>query len=428
MSQTLTEKIMGRLAGRTVKAGDMVEIGPDWTFALDDGIGLIDQNFKRYGVKKLAHPEKIRLFYDHYAPADTPLHALMHKIGRKLFDQFGIPREHLHEVGAGISHQIAVESGLVHPGNMVTNMDSHTITVGAVGAIGCGIGGAEMAYLWSEGKLWFRVPESIKIELTGRMPAGVAAKDIVLSILQSISARGAIYAAIEYHGEAIAHMSIPERMTLCNMGIEMGAKFAVVPGDAVTQAHFDRLNIKIAEMPQPDADAHYVSHHKVDLSTLEPLVSAPNKVDNVHPVGNFSSVRINQAFIGTCTNGRFEDFEIAASILKGKKIASDVRLVVTPASRQVYMQALTSGVLEILVNAGASVTTPGCGACAGMHQGVLAEGEVCISSSSRNFLGRMGHRDASVYLGSPATVAASALTGFITDPRAHLVIARRLDT
>lgn len=420
MSRTLTEKIMGRLAGRSVSAGDMIEIGPDWTFALDDGIGLIDQNFKRYDVQKLAHPERIRLFYDHYAPADTPLHALMHKIGRKLFDKFNIPREYLHDVGAGISHQIAVESGLVHPGSMVTNMDSHTITIGAVGAIGCGIGGAEMAYLWSEGKLWFRVPETIKIELNGRMPHAVAAKDIVLSILQSISARGAIYAAIEYHGDAIAHMSIPERMTLCNMGIEMGAKFAVVPGDAVTQAHFDRLNIKIGEMPQPDKDAHYASHHQVNLSALQPLISVPNKVDNVHPASDYSSIRINQAFLGTCTNGRFEDFEIAAAILKDKQIAGDVRLVVTPASRQVYMQALTSGVLETLIRAGATVTTPGCGACAGMHQGVLAEGEVCISSSSRNFLGRMGHRDASVYLASPATVAASALTGFITDPRHYL--------
>ena len=175
MSRTLTEKIMGRLAGRSVSAGDMIEIGSDWTFALDDGIGLIDQNFKRYGVQKLAHPERIRLFYDHYAPADTPLHALMHKIGRKLFDKFNIPREYLHDVGAGISHQIAVESGLVHPGSMVTNMDSHTITIGAVGAIGCGIGGAEMAYLWSEGKLWFRVPETIKIELNERIAAGLYA-------------------------------------------------------------------------------------------------------------------------------------------------------------------------------------------------------------------------------------------------------------
>lgn len=417
MSYTLAEKIMGRLAGRAVRAGEMVDITPDWTFALDDGIGLIDQNFKRYGVESLANPERIALFYDHYAPADTPLHAHVQRIGRQLFEKFGLPRERLFDVGEGISHQIAVESGMVHPGQMVTNMDSHTITIGAVGAVGCGIGGAEMAYLWSHGSLWFRVPESIRIELNGTLAPGVAAKDIVLSILQQISARGAIYASIEYHGSAIAQMSIPERMTLCNMGIEMGAKFAVVPGDAVTQGHFDKLGIAIGDMPQPDPDATYVATYQVDLSSLEPLVSAPNKVDNVHPAKNFPDIRINQAFLGTCTNGRLEDFEIAAAVLKGKRVAPGVRMIVTPASRKVYMAALKAGLIDTFVEAGATITTPGCGACAGIHQGVLAEDEVCISSSSRNFLGRMGNRDASVYLGSPATVAASALTGFITDPR-----------
>lgn len=417
MSRTLAEKVMGRLAGHPVKAGEMIDIGPDWTFALDDGIGLIEQSFRLHGVESLAQPDKIALFFDHYAPADTPLHAHMQRVGRKLFEKFNLPRERLFDVGEGISHQIAVESGMVLPGQMVTNMDSHTITIGAVGALGCGIGGAEMAYLWAHGKLWFEVPDSIKIELTGSLPAGTAAKDLVLSILSKISARGALYSSIEYHGSAIAQMGIPERMTLCNMGIEMGAMFAVVPGDSVTHDHFSRLGIDPGEMPVPDADATYSAHHQIDLSTLVPLLSAPNKVDNVHPVTDFSSVRINQAFLGTCTNGRFEDFEIAATILKGKRIAPGVRMVVTPASRKVYAQALKAGVIATLVDAGATITTPGCGACAGMHQGVLAEEEVCIASSSRNFLGRMGHRDALVYLASPATVAASALTGYITDPR-----------
>jgi homoaconitate hydratase family protein len=417
MSFTLAEKIMGRLAGRAVRAGEMIEISPDWTFALDDGIGLIDQNFKRYGVDRLAHPERIALFFDHYAPADTPLHAHVQRIGRQLFEKFGLPRERLFDVGEGISHQIAVESGMVRPGQMVTNMDSHTITIGAVGAVGCGIGGAEMAYLWSHGKLWFRVPESIRIELTGELAPGVAAKDIVLSILQKISARGAIYSSIEYHGSAVARMSIPERMTLCNMGIEMGAKFAVVPGDEVTRRHFAQLGIDAGDMPQPDADARYAATYAVDLSSLEPLLSAPNKVDNVHKASDFGQIRVNQAFLGTCTNGRLDDLEIAAAILKGRRVAPGVRMIVTPASRKVYLSALKGGLIDTLVESGATVTTPGCGACAGIHQGVLAEDEVCISSSSRNFLGRMGNRDASVYLGSPATVAASALTGFITDPR-----------
>lgn len=417
MSDTLAEKIMGRLAGRAVRAGEMVELAPDWTFALDDGIGLIDQNFKRYGVETLAHPERIALFYDHFAPADTPLHAHVQRIGRQLFERFDLPRERLFDVGEGISHQIAVESGMVRPGQMVTNMDSHTITIGAVGAVGCGIGGAEMAYLWSHGRLWFRVPESIRIELTGRLAPGVAAKDIVLAILRQISARGAIYASIEYHGSAVADMSIAERMTLCNMGIEMGAKFAVVPGDAVTRRHFEALGIDPGEMPQPDAGATYAATYAVDLSALEPLLSAPNKVDNVHAAKDFSDIRVHQAFLGTCTNGRLDDLEIAASVLRGRRIAPGVRMIVTPASRKVYLAALQQGLIGTLVEAGATVTTPGCGACAGIHQGVLAAEEVCISSSSRNFLGRMGNRDASVYLGSPATVAASALTGHITDPR-----------
>lgn len=420
MKQTLAEKVMGRLAGRAVRAGEMVEIGPDWTFALDDGIGLIDQTFKRYGVKSLARPDKIALFFDHYAPADTPLHAHVQRLGRKLFEQFDLPRQRLFDVGQGISHQIAVESGMVLPGQMVTNMDSHTITIGAVGALGCGIGGAEMARLWAHGSLWFRVPESIRIELGGSVPSGTYAKDVVLEILRRISARGAIYASIEYHGDALASMAIPERMTLCNMGIEMGAKFAVVPADGVTRSHFDCLGIDPGEMPIPDAGANYVASHSIDLSTLTPLLAAPSKVDNVHPVVDFSEVRVNQAFLGTCTNGRFEDFEIAAAILRGRHIAPGVRMVVTPASRQVYLQALKAGTINTLIEAGATVTTPGCGACAGMHQGVLAEDEVCIASSSRNFLGRMGHRDASVYLASPATVAASALTGHITDPRTVL--------
>ncbi|MBU1444609.1 MAG: 3-isopropylmalate dehydratase large subunit [Gammaproteobacteria bacterium] len=420
MNATLAEKVMGRLAGTTVRAGEMVEIGPDWTFALDDGVGLIDQNFKRYGVDRLARPDRIALFYDHYSPADTPLHAQMHRIGRQLFEKFDLPRERLFDVGAGISHQIAVESGMVLPGQMLVNMDSHTITVGAVGALGCGIGGAEMAYLWAHGKLWFRVPESMRIELVGALPPGTCAKDLVLTILGRLTARGAIYNAIEYHGPALAGLSIPERMTLCNMGIEMGAKFAVVPADPVTRAHFESLGIDPGEMPQPDAGASYRAHHRFDLSAVEPLVSAPSKVDNVHPVGQFAGTRINQAFLGTCTNGRLEDLASAAAILKGKRIASGVRMVVTPASREVYSRAMQAGVLQVLLDAGATITTPGCGACAGMHQGVLAADEVCISSSSRNFLGRMGHRDALVYLGSPATVAASALTGAITDPRALL--------
>jgi len=416
--QTLAEKIMSRLAGREVRAGDFVEIGPDWTFSLDDGIGLMDRYFRLHGVESIAAPEKIAVFYDHFAPADTPQHALVQRLGRKLCERFGITR--LFDVGEGISHQIAVETGLVKPGQMVTNTDSHTLTIGAVGAVGCGIGVAEMAYLWAYGKLWFQVPASLRIELTGRLAPGVTAKDLVLSIVQRLTVRGAHYGSIEYHGPALAQLSIPERMTLCNMGIEMGAKFAVVPGDAVTRAHFDALGIDAGEMPQPDPGATYVASHRFDVSEVEPMLSAPNKVDNVHTVSSYDAVAIHQAFLGTCTNGRYEDLAIAARVLGGRRIAPGVRMVVTPASRAVYLRAMQEGVLQALVEAGCTVTTPGCGACAGIHQGVLAGEEVCISSSSRNFIGRMGNRDALIYLASPATVAASALAGHIADPRPHL--------
>lgn len=413
--QTMAEKIMSRLAAQPVRAGEFVELGPDWTFSLDDGIGLVDRYFRLHGIDRLAAPDKIAVFYDHFAPADTPQHAMVQRLGRQLCERFGIRR--LYDVGTGISHQLAVETGLARPGQMVTNTDSHTLTVGAIGAIGCGIGVAEMAWLWAYGHLWFQVPTSLRITLEGRLAPGVSAKDLVLSIIGRLSVRGAQYGSVEYHGPALSTLSIAERMTLCNMGVEMGAKFAVVPGDHVTRAHYAALGIEVGEMPAPDAGAHYAEEHRFNLSEIEPMVSAPSKVDNVHPVSSKAGVQIHQAFIGTCTNGRFEDFEIAARVLAGRRVAEGVRLVVTPASREVYLRAMQSGALQTLIEAGATVTTPGCGACAGIHQGVLAADEVCISSSSRNFIGRMGNRDASIYLASPATVAASALAGQIADPR-----------
>jgi homoaconitase/3-isopropylmalate dehydratase large subunit len=253
------------------------------------------------------------------------------RLGRKLAERFGIRR--LHDVGEGISHQIAVESGLVRPGQMVTNTDSHTITVGAVGAVGCGIGVAEMAFLWAHGRLWFQVPTSMKLTLVGQLRPGVTAKDLVLWIVKRVTARGAMYSTMEYHGSGLQHLGIPERMTLCNMGVEMGAKFAVVPGDEVTRHHYTSLGIDVGEMVQPDPDAHYVSEMVFDLSEVEPMVSVPNKVDNVHGVTSFAHVAIHQAFLGTCTNGRFEDLQIAARILAGRRVAPGVRMIVTPASR-----------------------------------------------------------------------------------------------
>lgn len=416
MNQTLAEKVMSRLCGRPVVAGSFVELQPDWTFSLDDGIGLLDRYFRANGISKLANPEKIAVFYDHYAPADTPLHAHIQRMGRKMVRDMGIP--HLFEVGEGISHQIAVESRLVQPGQMVVNTDSHTCTVGAVGAVGCGIGAAEMAYLWAHGSLWFRVPESIRIELSGSRHRHVTAKDVVLHILAKLSSRGAIYASIEFHGDGLAGLNIAERMTLCNMAAEMGAKCASVPFDSITAAHFAKAELSVpADLAVPDTDATYARNYLFALEDVEPMISTPGRVDNVEPVSSLVGTRVDQIFLGTCSNGRYEDLSVAADILRDKKLAPGVRMIVSPASREVLQQALASDVARVLVDAGCSITTPGCGSCAGIHQGVLAEDEVCLATAPRNFVGRMGHKDARIYLASPATVAASALAGQVTDPR-----------
>ncbi len=415
MPQTLAEKIMSRVAGRPVVAGECVELSPDWTFSIDDGIGLVDRYFRLNGVTRVAAPDKIAVFYDHFAPADTPLHAEVQSLGRALCERFGIRR--LHEVGQGISHQVAIESGIVRPGQMVTNTDSHTITLGAVGAVGCGIGVSEMAYLWAYGALWFRVPASRKIKLKGRLPFATTAKDLALTIVKTLTARGAIYQSIEYSGNGAMGLTIPERMTVCNLGAEVGAKFSVFPTDDVTRRHYTNQGIDIGDVPLPDPDASYVAESEIDLSQIEPMVAVPPQVDTVVPVRELPSVKINQAFLGTCTNGRFEDLAAAAEILKGRRLAAGVRMIVTPASKAVLQRALAEGLVEIFTEAGCVVTTPGCGACAGIHQGVLGPGETCISSSSRNFVGRMGHATANIYLGSPATVAASAVAGVVTDAR-----------
>lgn len=414
--RTMAEKIFSRLADREVRAGEFVEVSPDWTFSLDDGIGLIEKYLAAHDVTRLAHPERIVLFYDHYAPADTPLHGTIHRNGRLFAKRHGIFR--LHDVGDGISHQVATETGLVQSGQVVVNTDSHTMTVGAVGALGMGIGASEMAFLMATGKLWFRVPTTLKVNLTGSLAPWATAKDAILSVIRALTARGATYRVVEFGGEALARLDLASRMTLCNMATELGAKSSMIEPDDCTAAHFAALGrTELPTLVRPDSDCHYDATHTLDLSSVQPMVARPHRVDNVVAASDLQDVAIHQAFLGTCTNGRYEDLAVAAGILKGRRLAPGVRMIVTPASREVYRRAIRSGVLEILADAGCTVTTAGCGACAGMHQGALGDQEVCISSSSRNFLGRMGNRSALVYLGSPATVSASAVTGRITDPR-----------
>ncbi len=414
--QTLAEKILSRAAGRMVAAHDIVEVRPDRCFTVDDTIGTVIRYLGKAGVTRLASPERIGIFCDHYAPADSAEHASDHSAGRRFAAAHGIGT--FFDVGQGISHQICVERGLVLPGELVFNSDSHTTTLGAVGCFGTGLGAAETAYVWARGEIWLRVPSTIRIRLEGRLPPFVDAKDACLALLQIHGARFATYQAIEFSGAGAETLDMASRMTLCNMSVELGAKTAFFAADAVTAAHYRALGLDIdLASAQPDAHAMYERDIMLDLSAIEPLVACPHTVDNIDTAHSQQGVSINQAFLGSCTNGRLEDLRAASRILAGRRVAPGVRMVVTPASAWVLEAALREGLIQTMLAAGATLTTPGCGACAGLHLGVLGDGEVCISSSSRNFQGRMGNAAASIYLASPATTAASAVTGRITDPR-----------
>ena len=419
VSGTMAENIIGRAAGQTTLPGEFVEVRPDRCFTVDDTIGLIMHYHRQAGVTKLADPDRVAVFCDHYAPANTREHASHHSSARAFARDRGITQ--FFDVGQGISHQIVADRGLARPGELIFNADSHTTTIGALGCLGTGLGALENAYVWATGHIWLKTPASIRVILTGRLPEGVDAKDACLALLHQYGAGLATYRAIEFHGPAAASLDMASRMTLCNMGVELGAKAAMFPADAITAAHFAALGMSVELGPgQPGADARYERTVDLDLSCLQPLVACPHTVDNVCPVQEVAGRRIDQAFLGSCTNGRIEDFRTAAAVLAGRRVAPGVRMIVTPASSQVLEAALAEGLIATMMSAGCVITTPGCGPCAGLHLGVLGDGEVCISSSSRNFRGRMGNPDAEIYLASPATVAASAVSGMISDPRPFL--------
>jgi homoaconitate hydratase family protein len=414
--QTLAEKIMSRVAGHAVQQGQFVDITPDWTFALDDGIAASAGYLQQHGAKRVHHADRIALFFDHFSPANTDHHAMLQTIGREFAKQQQI--HSLHDIGQGISHQVAVEKGLAKPGQLAVSMDSHNMTLGGVGTMGLAVGNGEMAYIWASGSTWFRVPASIRVTLKGTPQSFVTTKDIILALLRDRGLRWASYKALEFEGEMLTHTSIAERMTLCNMGTELGAKTAIVAPDEAVERHFSALGIQvdIAGL-RADAGAVYADEHSIDVATLDPMVACPHTVNNVQTAASLAGTKITQAYLGTCTNGRYEDLAQAAAILQNRHLAPGVRMVVTPASRGAMLRATKDGIIETLLDAGCSIATPGCGACAGVHQGVLGDNDVCISSGSRNYVGRMGSRNASIYLASPATVAASAVSGEICDPR-----------
>ncbi len=417
MGMTMAEKILAGKAGLTnVVPGQIVTVEPDFAMSHDNA-GLVIKQFKQFGLPEVWAKDKIVIPLDHRTPAESVESANIHKEIREFVKLQGIT--YFYDIIEGICHQVMVEKGHARPGELVVGTDSHTTTYGAVSCLSTGIGATEMAAIWATGKIWLRVPETLKITVNGSFRKGVYAKDLILYIIGRLTVEGANYKSVEFYGKAIEGMSVSERMTLANLSMEMGAKCALIPFDRVCEEFFklNGLSYDSSKIVYSDPDARYEQTLDIDAAAIEPQVACPHNVDNVKNISDMPETVVHQALLGSCTNGRLDDIAIAASILKGKKVAKSVRLLVFPASRAVLLQALEKGYITDLVSAGALVMNPGCGPCLGAHEGLLADGENAIASSNRNFKGRMGSSSAGVYLGSPAMVAASAITGKITDPR-----------
>jgi 3-isopropylmalate/(R)-2-methylmalate dehydratase large subunit len=416
-NMNITEKILAKASGKaTVHPGEIVDANVDVIMVHDLTGPLAVEAFKKIGVSKVWDNKKVVIILDHQIPAESVKMAELHKMLRKFAQEQGI---RLYDVGeGGICHQVMPEKGYVAPGALIVGADSHTCTYGAFGAFATGIGSTEAAAVFATGKIWLKVPEAIKFNIEGKFQKYVTPKDLVLSIIGQVGVDGAIYKSTEFAGSTMKSMSIAGRMTVCNMAVEMGAKNGIVESDETTRKFLEgRIPKDAFQVLKSDADAEYEKTIDIDVSKLEPQVAIPSSVDNVKPVSQVCDVPVNQAFIGSCTNGRIEDLREAAQILKGKKVKQGVRTLVIPASQEVYSQALKEGLLDIFTASGALVCGATCGPCLGGHIGLLASGEICISTSNRNFVGRMGSPEANVYLSSAATVAASALTGKITNPR-----------
>ncbi len=409
---TISEKIFSRASGKEAKANDFVTANIDYAMAHDGTSVLAVRSFREMGIEKVWNPERIVIPFDHISPANNETAAALQHDIRSWINEQGIPN--FYEIGEGICHQVFPENGFALPGKLVVGADSHSCTYGAFGAFGTGVGATDMSEIFATGKLWFKVPESMKVTVNGKLGNRISAKDLTLNVIGTVGAGGATYKAVEFYGDTIGSLSMSGRMTLSNMAIEMGAKTGIIPPDGTT---FDFIKDRAVEEYEPvyaDEDATYIKEYNIDVSDLEPQIARPHEVDNVCGVSEVEGTKVDQVFIGTCTNGRLEDLEVAADILKGEKIA--VRTVIAPASRSVLIEAMRNGTAETLLQAGVALITPGCGPCLGAHMGVIGKDEVCISTANRNFKGRMG-TGGFIYLASPATAAASALTGEISDPR-----------
>ena len=414
MGKTIAEKILSNKSGVDAKANDIVVADLDFVMGQDGTSPLAIQAFREMGARRVFDPSRVAMVIDHSAPSPLLGVSELHKQMRDFADEQGIC---FYDIGDGVCHQLVPEQGHVVPGDLVIGADSHTCTYGAINVFSTGVGSSDLAAGIISGKMWFKVPETIKFVLNGRLPAGVYSKDLILFLIGDVTADGATYMAAEFVGPAIQDLSVEARFTISNMAIEMGAKCGLMEADEKTIAWVKQHSSRPFTPVSADPDAVYAQVKEYDVSNLEPQVASPHTVDNVSPVSAVAGTPVQQGVLGTCTNGRLEDLRIAAGILKGRKIAKGTRLVVAPASRSIYLQAIREGLMEIFVEAGAAVVTPGCGPCVGTHNGVPSDGENVISTANRNFKGRMGNNKAFIYLASPATVAASMLTGRITDPR-----------
>ena len=416
MGKTISEKILSAHSGRDACAGDIVIAELDFMMAQDGTAPLSIRSFEGMEGAAVAHPERAAFFIDHSAP--SPLRAVsdLHDLMRAFASKYGFE---LSDVGEGVCHQVMLDRGHALPGSLVIGADSHTCTYGAVNAFSTGVGSTDLAAGLLSGSLWFRVPETMKVTVSGALRPGVFAKDIALMMVGDITADGATYHALEIGGETISAMELDGRMTISNLAVEMGAKAGLMEADDKTLAFFRGRTDAALNPVSPDPDAKYIEVVEFDVRELVPQVASPHTVDNVGAVGEVEGTPVAEGLIGTCTNGRLDDLRVAARIVEGGKVAPGVRLIVAPASREVMLGALAEGLIEVFVEAGAAVVPPGCACCVGTHQGVPGDGENVISTANRNFKGRMGNPEAFIYLASPATVAASCLEGRITDPRRY---------
>lgn len=411
----ITEKILAKASGKDdIHPGEIIEVNIDLAMTHDGTSPPTIKTFRKV-ADKVWDREKIVIVFDHNIPANTIGSSEFQKVTRKFAKEQGIKNIYTH--GEGICHQVLPEKGFVKPGDVIVGADSHTCTYGAFGAFATGVGATDMAIVFATGQTWFMVPETYKIDIEGNLQRYVTAKDVILDIIGKIGSYGATYKALEFFGETVDSMDVSGRMTICNMAVEMGAKNGIMEPNRAVLDYLKKRGVDNSKLVRSDKDSNYEKEYLFDVNNLEPQIASPHNVDNVNPISKVEGTSIDQAFIGSCTNGRLEDLRIASEILEGRKVHSDVRLIVVPASMQIYSDAIKEGIIDIFIDSGAIVCNPGCGPCLGAHMGVLGSEEVCISTTNRNFIGRMGDPNSKIYLANPAVVAYSSIYGEIKNPR-----------